>query len=546
MVLVFIIITPTAFGKLYEAQDALLTDHVISNFILGTEDRALGGREYKIAEECTELSYAETDGDYISILVLKPFLQVEHAREIQSGDLLDYCSIGIAGSLNKGTASQYLTSTIVNYAPRGENDLYVVDYRFFISSLVGIVVTLILVSFCFDVAVRSIKLGFLQLIAPIPIMSYEDPKSGKDGMFKKWLKEVFKTWADLFIRLAALFFAVYIIKLLSNEDIFANVQEYKIWVMLFILIGALIFAKKFPSLLGDLLGIKLDGGLTLNPMKKIRDNALGGKAVTGALKGTAAVGAGFALGSAVNMAALGSNVLSSVRSDGWKTGLKKSLAGDSKGLKGFARGLGKAGGIIGGGVSSALHGGYGAFKNDSLKKGVMPGLKQSVDNRDLRDKRQDMGYGFSIRMTDKARAVAGIKTTAKKRSEQIESRISRLQASQTNISHNQQTYMSSIDATNMDKLSSVSYDNKKGTYSLADEKGNKLAIKGKTEWDRTEFENLLHTGDLGTAVTSRNLDAAMKYVDLQAQRNALDKQIFGLMKQQKALSTEDTKAKQGK
>ena len=71
-------------------------------------------------------------------------------------------------------------------------------------------VVLLLINFCMDVAVRSIKLAFLQLVAPIPIISYIDPKSGKDGLFKKWYDMCFKTYLSLFIRLLALYFAIYI------------------------------------------------------------------------------------------------------------------------------------------------------------------------------------------------------------------------------------------------------------------------------------------------------------------------------------------------
>ena len=65
------------------------------------------------------------------------------------------------------------------------------NYTPIISSIcAGIVAWIILL--CIDVSVRVVKLGFLQLIAPIPIISYIDPQSSKDGMFKNGQKPVFQ------------------------------------------------------------------------------------------------------------------------------------------------------------------------------------------------------------------------------------------------------------------------------------------------------------------------------------------------------------------
>ena len=174
---------------------------------------------------------------------------------------------------------------LATFKEKGE-DRYVMDYSYFVSTAVGIVIALLLVSFCMDIGVRSIKLAFLQLIAPIPIISYVDPKSGKDGMFKKWYKMCFSTFISLFVRLLVIYFAVYIISKVANHKLVDVIDGSYVtypWLSLFIMIGALMFAKQFPKIL-ESLGIKLDGGgkFTLNPLKKIEDGALGGKRITGA------------------------------------------------------------------------------------------------------------------------------------------------------------------------------------------------------------------------------------------------------------------------
>lgn len=157
-----------------------------------------------------------------------------------------------------------------------ENGEFLFDYIPIISTVCGIIILLVLIQFCFDIAIRSVKLGFLQLIAPIPIISYIDPKSGKDGMFKKWIKTCLSTYADLFIRLLALFFAIFVITALLNNSMvsISTGDPISFWtdpfVKIMIILGALLFAKQLPQLISDLTGIKLNGGFTLNPMNRIQ------------------------------------------------------------------------------------------------------------------------------------------------------------------------------------------------------------------------------------------------------------------------------------
>lgn len=174
-------------------------------------------------------------------------------------------------------------------------DTFLIDYKFGFSTAVGIVVVFLLLGFCLDVGLRSVKLAFFQMIAPIPIISYIDPKSGKDGIFKKWYKMCFSTFLSLFIRLFALYFAIYVITQIGKmTDVTTGALVDNFIVKVFIMIGVLMFAKQLPKILEGL-GIKIDGGgkFTLNPLKKMENEAFGGKALTGAA-------AGFAIGALGN------------------------------------------------------------------------------------------------------------------------------------------------------------------------------------------------------------------------------------------------------
>ena len=90
------------------------------------------------------------------------------------------------------------------------DEVFVFSYMYVVATAAGAFLCYILLLFCFDIAIRSVKLGFLQLIAPIPLISKIDPKKG-DEVFSKWVKECTSTYALLFIRLLAIYFAIYMI-----------------------------------------------------------------------------------------------------------------------------------------------------------------------------------------------------------------------------------------------------------------------------------------------------------------------------------------------
>ncbi len=174
---------------------------------------------------------------------------------------------------------------------------YLVDYKFGISTAVGVGTLYLFLLFCIDIAVRSIKLGFLQMIAPIPIISYCDPKSSKDGMFKKWMDMSVKTYLDLFIRLFALYFGIYIISLLGTfKDIETGETVDGLLVMVFMILGVLMFIKKLPDILKEVFNVKGDGKFQLNPLKKIEEEAIGGKQIAGASRKALGVAGGIGVG----------------------------------------------------------------------------------------------------------------------------------------------------------------------------------------------------------------------------------------------------------
>lgn len=304
IVFVLVIAVPFCFDFLYNTQSAILEESVIPKLILGTDS---GGNSTNYSTETISLimddEYCNDDGgtiyanpegaaEYVALATFRPFFQIDdnHDSKYFENDaavMRAYCG---TTSVNQLLKSKYVYAA--PYKKRTNSQTYVVDYNILVSTIVGIVVALLFLGFCFDAAARTIKLLFLEIFAPVAIISYVDPNSSKNGMFRKWFTEVKNTWLSLFLRLAAVFFAIYLITMFNN----ANTGN--IWLTLFVIIGALIFAKQLPKFVENLLGIKLDGALTLNPLKKLGKEMYGadkiGKLATGiGSMGLSAFGAGY-------------------------------------------------------------------------------------------------------------------------------------------------------------------------------------------------------------------------------------------------------------
>lgn len=151
---------------------------------------------------------------------------------------------------------------------------YTYRYQMFISTIVGAYLVYVLVTVALKIAIRAIKLSLCEIIAPIPIASYIDPKQSKES-FDKWVQTSVKVYIDLFTRLVVVYFIIYIFQLLFNSDGGSKFQEtigqYGFirgsLVILFIIVGLLQFAKEMPKFVSDMLGVK-DGFSDIGDMFK--------------------------------------------------------------------------------------------------------------------------------------------------------------------------------------------------------------------------------------------------------------------------------------
>ena len=152
-------------------------------------------------------------------------------------------------------------------------------YMWIISTGCALLVAWFFVSYAIDLGTRAVKLGFLELIAPIPVMLKIVPSMKKS--FETWKGELIKTYIELFLRLAVIFFVVKLCTLVPDfiEIIFSDSMQdvnggiiLKSITMVVLILGLLKFAKEAPELFKSIMdnGGGLFKNLDLKPGAKRR------------------------------------------------------------------------------------------------------------------------------------------------------------------------------------------------------------------------------------------------------------------------------------
>ena len=333
--LVIIILLPTVFSVAFNIQNSILEYDTIPKLILGvdgaSEDNSGGGRMiaynlhhaflYPNSEVCSSINIedcrANINGNgWIGFRNGDPLSEVD--TDVQNG----------ASFINYNAYSEAVR----------DGDL---TYLFPISTVAGIFTLWVLLNFCFDMAIRVVKLAFYQIIAPIPVICRILPGGSMKDVFSKWVKQVVSIFLEVFIRIAILSICVFLIEIvvdayeagLPGIDSLGVTQQPI--VLALIIMGIVIFMKQAPQILSDLLNLKTDG-MKLGLMDKL---AMGGGLLAGA-----AVGGGASM-FAKNVVAAGKN-FHATRGQGFKARAK-------------ALGLGAAS-VVAGTASGAARAGYGA------------------------------------------------------------------------------------------------------------------------------------------------------------------------------------------
>lgn len=252
--------TPAIFKEAYNIQNSIVgsneNENVLYKLIAGSNKK---GSTNKIGRELaadlyfdffTETSEGILDNGMIDKIEASNSDYVDRFQTDNYDTLFE--------NVSNGNSSFYST---IDYLTIKEGNEYVIDVNWIPLFGVGIFVLYMIVMYTIQIAVRVVQLAYLQLIAPIPILSYiSDP----DGTFKRWTKQCITTYLDLFIRLMIIYFVMTLMGNVLAE--FNNAPDIlyastglagesfitKVLVKALIIIGLLLFAKKVPELLKDL------------------------------------------------------------------------------------------------------------------------------------------------------------------------------------------------------------------------------------------------------------------------------------------------------
>ena len=295
-------------GILYRAQTAFLP--TLPKIIFGVDN--LGGLSTSsgVGTGSNFSDSVEQAANDITVTILKGFFAPPE-------DLDNYCDDGTFANTPQITSIEDFRRNVnLDCAKRGDilahiditglgsatglaSKFYRYSYMWFISTVVGVLVALLLLAITFDIAKRVFKLMILEVIAPIPIMSLVDPKGSKDGAFRKWVSSLTSTFLDIFFKLGIVYLIIVFIHLIVNSGseggLFKNFPENAgfrgTYLTILLILGLILFAKEAPKFIKESLGLKGDSGGLLDDVKTV------GKAA--GLVGGAAVGAAGVVGSTV-------------------------------------------------------------------------------------------------------------------------------------------------------------------------------------------------------------------------------------------------------
>lgn len=281
LAVVLLAVIPTIFTYINKAQSHLISSCAIPNIVMGK------------AGTCDSAS-TRGAGRHVAVSIFSAFLypiDADGKSIIAKSD----CSGNVAcetyfdameKAIEDGDYVQLFSKDLL----KGVNEKPGIKYYPIFSLIGAIYASYMFLSFAIDMGVRAVKLGVLRIIAPVPIASYITKPKG--GTFDRWLKEITKTYYELFTRLGVIYFSLAIISNLNKLDLWQNrgdsfVSPASTLANVIIILGALTFAKDAPKMFESLFNIE---HFETNIKKKLNDNeyakrlstaglALGGSAI---------------------------------------------------------------------------------------------------------------------------------------------------------------------------------------------------------------------------------------------------------------------------
>lgn len=272
IVIILLGTTPSLFNLAFDLQDMIIKEGIIPKVITGKSSSGSGDFGGELAW-FTFNSFYRVDDEFVNNPNACPDLKIDSAKGVSrmQNYLITEKSLRLAFNCVNNSEKVYYDNSSA--------EVYHINFdgHGLMAVIVGGFILWMLVVYNVQVGVRLIQLAYLQLIAPVPILLYLDPKG--DDKLKKWFKQCTTTYLDFFIRTAVIYLVVFVIDLLigNGKETFLNsigVVDFwtETYITVIVILALLIFAKKVPDLFKELFpsaGGAAGLSLGLNPKKEV-------------------------------------------------------------------------------------------------------------------------------------------------------------------------------------------------------------------------------------------------------------------------------------
>lgn len=496
--LILVIAIPYGFEYFYKVQNQIMNNSLIEKLTIGLAinddskgEESIGNKAGQIlaATAFSSVVYPNSEdgtcdpGNGLGIIgdigsVISSFNSLSLTESFLSVAGTDSICTVYAGAINYDIKYAKYLVPIIN-AEKGSLEgvlfhdyVLTLDWYGILSVLVAVIIVYFLIIFCMDTALRLIKMGFLELTAPISVIAYI---FGGNDILKKWWKEVTSTSLSVFGRIAALAFMVLV---LARVPVFLGEnfsEEHAKWATLFMIIASLIFVKKVPEMIERIFGLKIgaQGGISgrlgqMAVVGKLAQNAWktignAGKLAAGTVAGGIGYGASKALGSA------GRSIWNKIP----EGQLKNNLSTFGNGAKAAGKYV-SAGTSAGGGIKGAKAGAKAwnesAFaisrrqaKNQTMRDNINDSVGVDRNGRVTDAIKSAREYGEAVKNSQYVPSAAHKALEDRNNANLAKSRVEQIKKKSDHISE----MISEAIANNHDdkikqKLSNLDYDRKKG------------------------------------------------------------------------------------
>ena len=283
-------VMPTIFSYFYYFQKVVLCNNFIPRLILQQVNKNDTTTLNNTAEELPELIFESffypnklestdnSNSEDDPVMSEASGIKIEESNP-KSEEETDTYTLAEAYDNAKGGMSFWKAFSPFIFSQPGVRDNSI-QYLIILSTIAGGYIAYVFLNLCLDMGIRAVKLGYLELIAPLAIMTTIVP--GQDGVFKNWSKKTISCAVEVFTRLFVVVFAVYLVSTIKDilqpsfSSTLCGIELNFVYILLLraiIYFSIFAFAKQAPKFFSEATGIKSDG-FKIGLLDKMKENGM--------------------------------------------------------------------------------------------------------------------------------------------------------------------------------------------------------------------------------------------------------------------------------